>query len=246
MTDAAGLGLVLLGVALLVLLWWWRRRAASAFRAIPALTRLYRLVGLSVEDGTRLVIGLGNTSLLSRSGAAALSGLGLVRAVSERTSLSDRPPLAFAGESSLALLAQDNLQAGFAASGAAEHYQPTTGRLSGMTPFSAAAGAMPVLVDEGVSAAALVGHFGVEAALLADAAERANTLLVGSSDDPAAQAALYASAGEALIGEEIFAAPAYLGAGPAHAASLTLQDILRWLIIFGVLMAAALKFLGFI
>ena len=61
----------------------------------------------------------------------------------ERTSLSDRPPVAVAGEASLALLAQDTLQAGYQAMGAGDLYQPSSGRLSGMTPFSAAAGAMP-------------------------------------------------------------------------------------------------------
>jgi hypothetical protein len=244
--DAVGLGLVLVSAALLVLFWWSARRASPKLRLISAFTRLYRAVGLSVEDGTRLLVGVGGGSLLSKGGAAGLAGLALLRAITERTSLSDRPPVAVAGDAALALLSQDTLQAGFQAVGAAEYYQPTTGRLTGMTPFSAAAGMMPILADEQVSAAALVGHFGVEAALLSDAAERANALLVGSTDDPAAQAALYASASEAPIGEEIFSAPAYLGAGPAHVASLTVQDVLRWLIIIALLSGAALRFLGLI
>jgi hypothetical protein len=175
-----------------------------------------------------------------------LAGLALLRHIAERTSLSDRPPVAVAGESSLALLAQDTLQAGYRAMGAGDLYQPSSGRLSGMTPFSAAAGAMPIIRDENVSASMLVGDFGVEAALLADVAERENTFLLGASSDISSQAALFASAQEPLLGEELFATAAYLDSNSSHAASLTVQDVLRWLIILALLAGAALKLIGLI
>jgi hypothetical protein len=242
--DTLSVGLVLFAAALLLLLRWARRKSVPRWRPIDALTRLHRAVGLSVEDGTRLLVGLGSAGLLAKTGASALAGLGVLREIAKRTSVGDSPPVAAAGESTLALLGQDVLQAGYKAAGAAEFYQPTTGRLTGMTPFSSAVGTIPMLSDEKVSAAVLIGHFGVESALLADAAERNEILLVGSTDDPSAQAALYASASEALLGEELFGAPAYLGAGPTHAASLTVQDVLRWLFILAVLAGAALKLLG--
>lgn len=244
--DLLGLGLVLFAAALLLVLTWARGKSVPRWRPIEALTRLYRAVGLSVEDGSRLLVGLGSASLLARMGGSALAGLAVLREITKRTSVGDSPPVAVAGESTLSLLAQDVLLAGHKAAGAAEYYQPTTGRLTGMTPFSSAAGTIPLLSDEKVSAAMLIGHFGVESALLADAAERNNLLLVGSSDDPSAQAALYASASDALLGEELFGAPAYFGAGPTHAASLTVQDVLRWLLILGLLAGAALKLLGLI
>jgi hypothetical protein len=49
-----------------------------------------------------------------------------------------------------------------------------------------------------------------------------------------------------LIGEELFAAGAYIGAGPSHMASLTVQDILRWAIVLVLLAGAFLKFAGMI
>jgi hypothetical protein len=242
--NLLGLGLVVFSGFILLILSSIKRKSPPKLRGIPALTRLYRAVGLSVEDGTRLLIGLGGASLLTQSGGAPLAGLGLLRHLTERTSLSDRPPIAAAGESSLALLAQDTLEAGYQGAGAGEYYQPTTGRLTGMTPFSSVSGMIPILHDENVSITVLAGHFGVEAALLAEAAERENTFLIGSSDALSAQAALYASAHEALIGEELFAAGAYLGAGTPHSASLTVQDILRWVIILVLLVGAVLKLSG--
>jgi hypothetical protein len=91
-----------------------------------------------------------------------------------------------------------------------------------------------------------VGHFGVEAALLAEAAERENTFLIGSSDALSAQAALFASAQEALIGEELFAASTYLDASASNSSSLTIQDVLRWIIILILLVGSGLKLFGII
>jgi hypothetical protein len=246
MIDAAAIGVIVTAAVLLAALTWMRRRSAGRLRSIPALTKLYRAVGLGVEDGTRLLVGLGNTSLLTRNAASALAGLGLLREVTQKTSVSDKPPVAVAGEAVLALLAQDTLQTGYRLAGAAEFFQPGTGRLAGLTPFSSAAATMPMLADEHVSASALVGHFGVEAALLAETAQRRDVLLIGASDEPAATAALFASSSDVLIGEEVYAPAAYLGRNPSHTASLTMQDILRWLTIAGLLAGVGLKIVGLI
>jgi hypothetical protein len=232
---------ILLGVITL-----WKRKSSANLREIPAFAQLQRLLGLSVEDGTRLHISLGSASLLDARGGSALAGLAMLRHVAERTSVSDTPPVASAGDPVLGLLSQDTLQAGYKAAGAEGLYSQNIGRVAGLTPFGYAAGAMQISPNENVSANILLGHFGPEAALIADAAERNNATVVGASDNLTGQAVLFANTQEALVGEELFAAGAYLGAGASHAASLTLQDILRWLIIVSLLAGAVLKFLRFI
>jgi hypothetical protein len=233
------------GAALLLgLLTLLRRKAPPPLRPIPALTRLFRAIGLSVEGGTRVHASLGHGSLLTSRNGATLAALAMLRYLAERTSPSDRPSVATAGEPVLGLLAQDTIKAGYQAAAAEDLYLPTTGRLTGLTPFSYAAGALPVVHDEHVSLNVLMGNFGPEAALLVESAERANVPTLGGSDDLSAQAILYAAASEPLIGEELFAASAYLDAGPAHTASLTVQDILRWLVIAMLLAGAGLKVLG--
>ena len=77
-----------------------------------------------------------------------------------------------------------------------------------------------------------------------DAAERENATVVAASDNLSAQSIFYATSQDPLIGEELFAAGAYVGAGPVHEASLTVPDILRWLIILAILVGSALKFMG--
>jgi hypothetical protein len=235
---------ILLSVFLLLGLTFLSRKAPWKFRPIPAFTSLYRAIGLSVEEGTRLHVSLGRGNLLTARGGPSLAGLSMLRHLTERTSVGDLPPVATTGDPVLVLLAQDSLKAGYQAAAAEDLYQPTTGRLTGATPFSFAAGAMSVVTDENVAANLLIGGFGSEVALITDASLRAGSPVLGGTDDIAAQSILFAAAQEPLIGEELFAAGAYLGADPAQAASLTLQDILRWLLIAFLLGGAALKLVG--
>jgi hypothetical protein len=69
-------------------------------------------------------------------------------------------------------------------------------------------------------------------------------IVIGASDDLAGQSVLFASSQDALIGEELFAAGAYIGTGASHAASLTVQDILRWIIILALLVGSFFKLAG--
>ncbi len=234
-----------LGTAILLLIFTYlRRKSPAVLRHIEAYERLNRMVGLSVENGTRLHISLGRGNLFTSRGGSALAGLAMLRRLAERTSMSDRPPIVTSGDASLSILSQDTLQAGYRAAGAEDQYRSSTGRLAGLTPFSYAAGTMPVTRDEMVSANVVIGDLGAEAALLAEAADREDISLIAASDNLSAQSILYASAQDPLIGEELFASGAYVGAGVSHDASLQVQDILRWLVILAILGGAFLKLMG--
>jgi hypothetical protein len=241
--ELAGFGLVFLSAAMMLGLSFLRRKSRPVFRDIPAFTRLRQAVGLAVEDGSRLHLSLGRGTLITPQSASALAGLALLRRLAELTSAGDQPPIATSGDATLTILSQDALQA------AAKYFDqnvsdPMTGRLTGLTPFSYAAGAIAAIRDEKVSANVLMGNFGVEVALMTDAVERENTFVLAGSDNLTAQAVIYASAQEPLIGEEIFAAGAYVNSGSMHSASLTVQDILRWLIIAAILVGALLTLAG--
>ena len=235
--------IILVSASLLFAITLWKRKSPANLREIPAMTRLYRTLGLSIEDGTRLHISLGTGSLLDARGGSALAGLAMLRHIAERTSVSDKPSIASAGDPTLGLLTQDTLQAGYQAAGVEELYVPTTGRVTGLSPFGYAAGAMSISQNENVSANIIIGHFGPEAALLTEVSDRENVVMIGASDELSGQSVLFANTQDALIGEELFAAGAYLGAGASHVASLTVQDILRWLVILALLGGAAAKLL---
>lgn len=246
MINIPELAIIVSSAFLLLAITLWKRKSPAKLRDIPALSQLYRTLGLSMEDGTRLHISLGHGGLFDARGGSALAGLAALRHIAERTSVSDMPSVASAGDAVLGLLAQDTLQAGYQAANVEELYVPTTGRVTGLSPFGFAAGAMNILQNENVSTNIMIGHFGTEAALLTETSDRENVSVIGTSDNLAGQAVLYVSTQDALIGEELFAVGAYLGAGPTHVASITVQDILRWLVILVLLGGVAAKSLGII
>lgn len=219
-----------------------RQREGRKLREIPAFDRLQRAIGLAVEAGSRLHISLGRGQLLSTQSAIGYVGLSILDRIARSTSISDRPPVASSGEGSLGILSQDTQRD--AAKYLGVQADPTRGRITGLTPYSYAAGTLSFIQEEDIGANLLVGSFGNEVALITDAAERSESMTLGGTDNLTGQAVLFAAAEEPLIGEETYAGGAYLGAGPMHLASLYAQDILRWIIIGLILIGAILKLFG--
>ena len=241
----AGLLVVLIGAgAIFLLAVFDRKRSSRPLRPIAGFQSLRRAIGLAVEDGKRLHVSIGNADVLSPNSASAFVGLSTLNRIAQLSMISDRPPIATSGDGSLAILSQDTLRGAYRSGNALEQYDPTRARLAGTTPMSYIAGAIPIVHDESVSANILVGSYGGEVALLTDAIDQKNAFSLAASDSLTAQAALYATANEMLIGEELFAIPAYLQAGPFFTSSLYAQDILRWIVIGAILVGSALKLVG--
>jgi hypothetical protein len=245
-TDSIiALGVVIFSFATLIILTLPRfNRGPRSLRPIAAFQHLRRAIGLSVEDGRRLHVTLGKSSLLEPTNTSALAGLNTLERITQLSMMSDRPPLATSGDGALSILSQDTLRGVYRSGNVLEQYDPDRGRLAGVTPLSYIAGTIPVFHDENTSAHILIGNFGPEVGLLTQAADQQGAFTLAASDSLPAQAVLFATAGETLIGEELYAAPTYLNAGSAHLASLRVQDILRWLLIVGLVAGAALKALG--
>ncbi len=220
------------------------KRSNYALRPIAGLARLRRALGLAVENGTRLHVSLGKSNGVGPVSAASLVGLSTLERIAQISSVSDRPPVASSGDGALSILSQDTLKGAYRAVNAPELYDPTRGRLTGVTPFSYVAGTLPIEHDEQVSANVLVGTLGPEAALLAEASQRERAFTLAASDSLPGQAVLFAAAEEPLIGEELYAVPAYLQAGTFHRASLRAQDVLRWVLVGLIVVGAVLALLG--
>ncbi len=241
------LGLVFTFVALGLMIYFFtagRERFGHNLREIPAFARLRQAVGIAVEAGSRLHVSVGRGGLIGPESASALAGMSMLDRVARAASVSDRPPVTTSGDGALTILTQDTLRSSYRALGVEGQYDPSSGRVLGVTPFSYAAGAIPVISDEQVSANLLNGHFEGEIGLINEAAERKGSLMVAGSESLTGQAVIYATASDPLIGEEAFAGGAYLGASPMHDASLHAQDVLRWVLIVIILVGSLAKLFG--
>jgi hypothetical protein len=220
------------------------RKPRRIFRLIPAFQKLRRAIGRSVEEGGRIHISIGKSSIFSATNASALVGLSTLERIAQLSSVSDRPPVVTSGDGTLSILSQDTLRAAYRLANAQDQYDPERARLTGATPFSYIAGTLPVVRSERVNTNILLGNFGPEVALLTEASDLQNAFTLAASDALATQAVLYATAQEPLIGEELFAVPAYLQTGPVYQASLQVQDILRWVVIVLLIIASLLAIVG--
>jgi hypothetical protein len=226
-----------------ILMWFFyflnQRREGRNLRDIPAFYRLRGAIEVAVEDGTRIHISIGRGDILSPQGAAAMVGLSMLRKISTVTSDSDNPPIATAGDGMLGILARDTIYSSYRSLNLASSYDPSMGRVTGLSPLSFGAGVMPVVFDSDVSTNLLIGTFGSEAALITSAGERSRSRTLAGTDNLPGQAIMYAAAHDPLIGEELFAGGAYLDVNPMHEASLHAQDVARWIIV-GLIVLSAL------
>lgn len=221
-----------------------KRRDGDNLRDIPSFYRLKGAIELAVEDGSRIHIAIGRGDITSPQAGAALVALSILQQVSRIASEGDNPPVATAGDGVLMILAQDTIRSTYQEMGMSPSYSNDLGRMAGVTPFSYAAGTMPLIIDEEVSATIMAGTFSNEAALITSAGERRQSLTIAGTDSIPGQAILYATANEPLIGEELYAGGAYIGGEPLHVASLHAQDVIRWIIVVLLIFSAIAGFLG--
>jgi len=217
------------------------KRPSKRMRPIEAVENLKKASGLSVEEGKRLHISLGSANMISPQNASALAGLSVLERLSRAGISSDNPPIATSGDSTLSILSQETLKSSYRSGNILDAYASDSARMTGTTPFSYAVGAIPAIRDSKVSTNIIIGHLGPEVAFFTDAAEQQGSRLIAASDSLEGQAVIFAAAQDPLLGEELFALPAYLQTNPFHQASLKVQDILRWLLAAGILIGAAIK-----
>jgi hypothetical protein len=213
-------------------------------RPIPAFDKIIQEVNVSVEDGTQLHISLGRGGVPSPESASGFAGLSILKQVIEISSMSDYPPVASTGNPTISILAQDTIKGTSKAISIADPNRNPSGELVGVTPFSYATGTLTIIRDNNVSANVFAGWFGNEVIWLTTAGERQSSPTIAGAAQLPAQAIIYASASDPLIGEELYAGGAYLGAGKIHLASISTQDVFRWIIIFLILGSVLFNFLG--
>jgi hypothetical protein len=246
--DAAiGLFFIIMyaGLILIFSLPRWNKKPRS-LRKMEAVEKLKLAIGLTVEAGTRIHISLGNADLLSAYNSSALAGLSVLEQVALISQLADRKPIATSGNGAVAVLSNSVFKNSQEGKNAADQKGSNQGQLSGTTPLSYAAGTINVIRKDQVSANVFLGHYGSEVALLGQNSNQTKAITLGASDSLTAQAVLFAYSDEPLIGEELYALPAYLSSRRIHTASVKVQDFFRWVLIITMLVGAVLKFLGYV
>lgn len=138
-------------------------------------------------------------------------------------------------------ISEDVLKDAYRVEGKMANYDPRCVQFLSEEQFAYAAGYMGMVQREEISTAFLFGSFAAESLLLAEAGQQVGAMQVAASVSPEQVPFFICTCDYTLIGEELFAASAYLTREPVQLGSLLAQDRAKMvffvLIIIGVVIA---------
>ncbi len=222
-----------------------RRRELATLRPIPAYAALPLMVGEAIEANRPVHVSFGSASLGGSSTPLALASAELFYQVAQRASIGAAAPILSMSDPTAIPLGQDTLRRAYQTRGLLERYPRGSVRWypAGARSLAFAAALTATLGDDHIAHNILIGSFGPELALVAEAAARRRQGVIAASDQLEGQAVAYAVSDQPLIGEEIFTAGAYLGASASQSGAVVTLDILRLLLVLALFIPTAIAVL---
>ena len=231
--------IIVLALAVTVIVTQFIRRRKESFplRMIPAYEAIPLLIGESIEAGRPMHVSFGSAGLGGSNTALTLAAAELVYEVAARNQVGST--VVTASDPSALPLGYGMLRRAYASrrdrlSASSVRWYP-----AGTRSLAFAAALTGMQGDERVSGNILAGSFGPEMALILESAMRKRQSTIAGSTDLDGQAVAYAMADQPLIGEELFVAGAYMSDSATQRGSVVTLDVLRWLLILGILIATA-------
>lgn len=234
--------LILLVLLVVVALTWLHHARASSGRLprgrpLPALDLLRAALGRGAETGRATHVSPGASVLGAADGSRAttaelIAGLLVAERVAAEAALNGAPILVSSGDAVAHLALRGSIRQAYQVAGQAQEYDPSRVQLLAHNDELAyATGVATIYARERLEASALIGGFNHEFLLLGEeGAQRDLPQMVGTTNSLALPLMVLTTPAT-LIGEEIYAAEAYVApAGPAQARLLT-QDTLRTAVI---------------
>jgi hypothetical protein len=234
--------------------WAVKRGASFTLRPIAGYEALKGLLGKSAEAGQPVHLSMGTSGIGDQATADTMAALNVLDYLAERGAISASPPIVTCAHPTALPVAQDLLRRAYRRQGYPEEFDPARVRMIAPDPqlylggqnaaFAYAAGTMRLLDHQKLIANVMVGRFGAEFLLLGETGARKNLIQIGGTSDTAVLPFVNATMTHPLIGEEIYAGGAYLSSKSAHLGSLLAQDVMRWLLVAGLVAGILFRTVG--
>lgn len=215
-------------------------------RSIPALAIMRRALERGAETGRAIHVSPGSGSIGSRSSTAAtVAGLLAAERVATEAAFNGAPVLASSGDAVAHLAQRGFLRQAYQQAGFGQDYDPVNVQmLAQQDPMAYASGMTTIYGRQQLEASQMLGSFGEEFLLAGEVGAQAGVAQMAGATSTTPQPLTYLTCEGTLIGEEIFAAEAYLSRATAPQARLLTQDMLRTITIIAIIAATVMGLLG--
>jgi len=206
-------------------------------RRIPGLSAIDETVGRATEMGRPMLfsVGLGSIDPLT------LQAVGVMSYVARLAARYGNRLLVPVADALMVAVCEEATREAWQAEGKPEAYRPEDVRFLSDQQFAFAAGMMGLMMREQVASTFLFGYFAAESLLLAEAGQEAGAIQVAGTPTTTQIPFFIVACDYTIIGDEYYAASAYLTQEPTLLGSLVGQDIskaiLLTMIIVGTILA---------
>lgn len=215
---------------------WYIRRAVNGekfyIRPLPGLSAVDEAVGRATEMGRPVVFIPGTGELDKIQTIAGLSVLGRVAATTARCRTPLRVPVLYP----LPMAAANEIvKQAYLDEGVFEPLDPQTVQYVAGESFSYSARIGGMMLREKPAAAIYMGEFSAESLLIAEMGQAAGAIQIAGTAEPEQLPFFIASCDYTLIGEEFYAASAYLSGEPKMLGALRGQDLMKVVLVIVIL-----------
>lgn len=211
-----------------------------SIRKITGIDAINAGLGHAAELGRPVAFNTGITSV----GPVLYACLGILRHVAKFCALYRNKIFVPQNASEALVMVEDTVREGYVDADLEGHFDPTSIRFLSEEQFAFASGYMGLVHRENVGTAYLFGTFAAESLLLAEAGQQVGAMQVAGSISPEQVPFFICTCDYTLIGEELFAASAYLSRDPVELGSLVTQDAVKLALMIFIVSGATLATFG--
>jgi hypothetical protein len=225
-----------------------RTRITAAYhltlRPLPAYDQIKQAITEATESGDVVHLSTGAGSVGAASTTETLAGINAVAAAAGRAATSHAASVITTASPVVLPLVQGAAERAYASAGAPGDFDPAQVRFTADERNAYAVAAADVVSHERVSASLIIGALADETLLIGERGRQAAAeQMIGAADVRALPYAML-TANWTIVGEEIYAAGAYLAGWPAHLASLLAQDWLRLIVVAVIVAGVVIRTMG--
>ncbi len=218
-----------------------RRNPDLFIRRIPGLDAMEEAIGRATEMGKPVMFLNGLDGMSSISTIAATSILGQV---AKRVAAYDTRLLVPCFDPVVLSVSQEVLREGFTSAGRPDSYREQDAFFVTNDQFSYVAAVDGIMLREKPAACFYMGYYYAESLLLAETGGSVGAIQIAGTDSVTQLPFFIASCDYTLIGEELYAASAYLSREPIQLGSLKALDVGKMIIIAIVVLGSLIALTG--